>query len=55
MKFALVEIKIALVNILRQFQVLPSANTPEKLEFIEGIVRSPKHGIKVQFKKRASE
>jgi hypothetical protein len=52
MKFALFEIKIAMVKILRQYEIIRSLNTPEKLEYVEGIVRSPKNPIPVIFKKR---
>jgi hypothetical protein len=52
MKFALVEMKLALVNLLRNFEILPSPNTPKTLELVEGIVRSPKNGVPVMFKKR---
>ena len=52
MKFALIEMKLAIVNIVKNFEIYPSVNTPEKLEIIEGIVRSPVGGIPVIFKKR---
>ncbi len=53
MKFALLEIKIALVKILSKFEVQKGPKTPEKIEYIEnGIVRGPKHGIHLVFKKR---
>lgn len=52
MKFALVEMKLALVNLLKNFEFLPSENTPTHLELIEGIVRHPKNGISLKFKKR---
>jgi len=37
---------------MRNFEILPSPKTPKVLELIEGIVRSPKHGVPVIFKKR---
>jgi len=52
MKFAIVEMKLALVNLMRNFELFPSENTPKTLEFIEGIVRQPKNGIPLIFKKR---
>lgn len=52
MKFALLEMKLAIVNLLINFEILPSANTPMKLELIEGLVRSPKNGVPVLFKSR---
>ncbi len=54
MKFALIELKLALIRILKQFEVHASSNTPVKLDFVEGIVRSPKQPIKVVFKKRTN-
>ena len=53
MKFALVELKLALIKILQQFEIQPSPNTPKNLEYIEGLVRSPKQPIKVIFRERA--
>jgi len=52
MKFALVELKVALTKIISQYEVLPTEKTPIKLEFIEGTVRSPKNGVYVSFRKR---
>lgn len=36
MKFALIELKLSLVNLTKKFQVLPSVDLPEKLDFVEG-------------------
>ena len=52
MKFALVEMKLALVNLILNFEVHPSASTPKKLELIEGIVRSPMNGVPIKLKTR---
>jgi cytochrome P450 len=52
MKFAMVEMKLALVKLLRKFEVHPSEETPERLEFVEGLVRTPKYGVPVKLKKR---
>ena len=52
MRFALLEIKLTLVKVLRKFNVFPSENTPKTLSFVEGIVRRPKNGISVTFGKR---
>lgn len=52
MKFALIELKIALVKLLQKYEIHPTENTPEKLDFLEGAVRQPKNGINVSFKKR---
>lgn len=51
LKFAYLEIKIALCLMLRHYEVLKSLNTCERLEFVEGIVRKPTNVI-VSFKKR---
>ena len=52
MKFAYLEAKIALVRILKNFEILPSKNFPDKLEFVEGIVRKPKDGVKISLLRR---
>lgn len=53
MKFAMVEIKMALTKILLKYTVHPSPNTKRELELEEGpAVRRAKHGIPVIFKKR---
>jgi hypothetical protein len=53
MKFALVELKVALTKIISQYEIFPTERTPMKLEFDEGtIVRLPKNGVNVSFKKR---
>ncbi len=52
MRFALLEVKLTLVKVLRKFNVIPSANTPNKLSFVEGVVRRPKNGISVTFNNR---
>jgi hypothetical protein len=53
MRFALLEIKLTLVKILKNYLVLPSDLTPKKLEFKETIVvRRPIHEMHVVFKKR---
>ena len=55
MKFAFIELKLALIKILQKFEVCKSENTPDELEFIEGFVRSPSQPIKVVFKERSSK
>lgn len=53
MRFALLEIKITLVKILRKFDIKCGSQTAEKLTFIEGFsVRRPKGGVSVIFQKR---
>jgi hypothetical protein len=43
---------MALVKILRNFEIKKGPKTCDNLEFTEGIVRSPKHGINVVLMKR---
>ena len=52
MKFALQELKYALVKLLKKYEIHPGPNTPKKMETVEGVVRTPKYGVKVIFKKR---
>ena len=53
MRFALLEIKMSLVQILRKYNVRPGIKTPEALSFIEGFsVRRPKGGVSVLFEER---
>ncbi len=52
MKFALQEMKFALVKLLKKFEVLPGPNMPSKIEILEGSIRIPKGGVNVIFKKR---
>jgi hypothetical protein len=40
MKFAMIEMKIALVNILKNFEIHPSVNTPKTLKVVEAVVKS---------------
>ena len=53
MKFAQTELKIALVKLVKTFEFSGSANTPKRLEFIEGTVRAPIDGVRVLLKKRS--
>ena len=48
----MIELKIALVKIVKNFEILPSENTPTVLDFAEGTVRAPINGVKVLLKKR---
>lgn len=52
MKFAMVEMKLALVKLLQRYEIHPTADMPDELELVESIVRTPKHGVKVVLKKR---
>ena len=52
MKFALLEIKMAIIKILQKFEIFACENTPDVLEFVEGVVRSPRQPVKVVFNER---
>jgi hypothetical protein len=53
MRFALLEMKLALVKILIKYNVRPTANTPTKLDiWTEGTVRRPKQKIPIILEKR---
>ena len=53
MKFALIELKIALVKLIMNFEFLPKSYFKlNDIELIEGAVRSPKNGICVILKNR---
>ncbi len=52
MKFALIEIKMAIIKILKKFEIFACENTPDVLEFVEGVVRSPRQPVKVVFNER---
>ncbi len=36
MKFALIELKLALVNLIQKYQIFPGTGFPDELDFIEG-------------------
>jgi hypothetical protein len=52
MRFALLEIKLTLIKLLKNYDVY-SKNKNEKIEYSEIAVRRPKYGVKCLFKKRA--
>jgi cytochrome P450 len=52
MKFALVEMKLALVRLLRTFEIHPSENTPKNLQSSGNILRRPSEHIYAKFIKR---
>ena len=54
MKFAVVEIKLAMIKLLRMFEINTCDKTSKKLELTEGIVRSPKESIILKFQKRSN-
>nr|UOU03263.1 cytochrome P450 3045C8 [Brachionus rubens] len=51
MKFAMIELKIALVKLILNFEILKSEKN-FKMEIEEGLVRFPKNGVNVLLKKR---
>jgi len=52
MKFALLQMKLALVKVLLEYEVCATEDTPKSLEYIEGILRSTKSTIPIVFKRR---
>ncbi len=52
MKFALIELKMALVKLLLNYEIRPDGELPTCLEFKEAVVRVPKNEINVVFRKR---
>nr|UOU03264.1 cytochrome P450 3045C7 [Brachionus rubens] len=52
MKFALIELKIALVKLLLNFEFLKTTTQNNKLEIEEGLVRYPKNGVQVLLRRR---
>lgn len=54
MKFAFQELKFSLVKLLKKYEIVAGPDFPQKLEFSEGAVRSPKNGVSVVFKPRMS-
>ena len=52
MKFALIELKMALVKLLLNYEIIADGELPQSIEFKEAVVRVPKHEINVLFKKR---
>jgi cytochrome P450 len=52
MKFALIELKIGLIKLLLNYEIKPGKWFPEKMQFNEGLVRTPKDGVNVLFTKR---
>ena len=52
MKFALIELKIALVKLIANFEFLPTDKSISQFEIEEGAVRFPKNGVNVLLKKR---
>ena len=53
MRFALLEMKLAVANIVRQFNLLPSSKTKEPLETDpKGAIAYPKLGLYIKAEKR---
>nr|AHL88984.1 cytochrome p450 3045C1 [Brachionus koreanus] len=52
MKFAMLELKIALCKLLLNVEFFPSSNTPKNLELTEIFVRRPKSAFEILIKRR---
>ena len=52
MKFAILELKIALIKLINEYEIEATENTPDELDFTEGVVRVPKGGVNVLVRKR---
>jgi hypothetical protein len=55
MRFALIELKICICNLIQNFEIKPNRNTPEKLELIENFLRLPKNGVNVTLERRKNK
>lgn len=53
MRYALIEMKLALSKVLLKFNVHATPNTPLTLQYIEGTVRRPKNKIYIKLEKRS--
>lgn len=53
-KFAFLELKVALSKMLFNFEILPFDNMNEELELFEAFVRRPKHDVNVTLRKRTN-
>merc|ERR1711962_108682 len=52
MRFAMMEIKMALVELVRNFRIKPCAASKTEIEFDEGATRTPKNGVWVKLESR---
>lgn len=52
MKFALLQIKLVLIKILKTYELEVTDSTPKYLEFVEGILKTSKHDVPILFKPR---
>jgi hypothetical protein len=55
MKFALIELKFAIVKLIQNFEIKSKLNTQSKLELIENFIRLPKNGVYVTLEKRKKD
>jgi hypothetical protein len=53
MRFAVLEMKLCLIKILKKYDINSTPNTPTQLKYIEGTVRRPVNKIPVVLKKRS--
>ena len=54
MKFALIEMKLILVKVLKDYDINPTSSTPKVLEIKEFPLRRPKNTISVCIGKRSN-
>ena len=55
MRFALIELKLAICKLIQNFEIKPNRYTPRKLEFIEYFLRVPKNGVNVTLERRKND
>ena len=52
MRFAMLEAKMALMDIIRKYKILQAPDTEVPLQTVVGITMSPKNGVFVKFEHR---
>ncbi len=52
LKFAMLELKMTLIKIMRKFEVQKCDNTVKELDFAEGVIGIFTHPVVVAFKRR---
>ena len=51
-KFAMLELKMTVVKLLRKFEVKSCQTTPKNLDFVEGVIGILSHDVNVCFTRR---
>jgi hypothetical protein len=55
MRFALIEMKLFLVEFLRKYDITPiESESKSIIDYVEGTVRRPKHPVKVKIHRRSN-